>query len=269
MDVSSRTNQRYFNVGYVVPTLGKRLDFLKICLNSLHINKVGFIVVVRPVDAGWIDSEIRDSVDLIIDDKGHGLAGAINTGINSLPVSVSFLNWIGDDDFLQPDSISSALNWFSTGKNIVAVFGRCSYVDAKGREIWENKYGRFATTLMKFGPFLIPQPGSLIRSEAFKSVGLLDEELQMTFDLDLFLRLEKIGKIEFLDQKLASYRWHTFTLTAENPKLSLLEGRKVKLKNGEAAMKIFVFVVNPLAKLVIRNGKRYIEARSRVRAKRR
>jgi hypothetical protein len=232
------------------------------------MNKVGFVVVVRPVDAGWIDSEIQDSADLIINDEGHGLAGAINTGINSLPVSVSFLNWIGDDDFLQPDSISRALNRFSTSKNTVAVYGRCSYVDVKGREIWENKYGRFAATLMKFGPFLIPQPGSLIRSEAFKSVGLLDEELQMTFDLDLFLRLEKIGKIQYLDQKLASYRWHTFTLTAENPKLSLLEGRKVKLRNGEGPMKIFVFAVNPIAKLVIRTGKRYIEARGKFQAKR-
>lgn len=258
---------RFSYVGFVVPTLGKRIDFLKECLSSLRANRVGFVVLVRPDAAGWIDVEIQEYVDLIIDDNGSGLAAAINEGIRSLPSNVTYLSWIGDDDYLAPNSILHALQGFETHKDAVAIFGKCSYVDEKSRRIWENHSGQYATTLMKFGPFLIPQPGSLIRSEALNSVGLLDEQLQMAFDLDLFLRLNKFGSIKYLNQNLASYRWHASTLTSKNPKLSLKEGKSVKLRNGNSASRTLIYLFNRITIGVVYAAKKYIEIKRRTKSR--
>ena len=254
---------RFSNVGYVVPTLGKRIDYLKECLNSLHTNRVGFVVLVRPDAASWIDAEIAEYVDLVIDDGGSGLAAAINKGFRNLPSDVTYLNWIGDDDFLAPKSISYALQGFKINRDAVAIFGRCSYIDGTSQRIWENKSGQYATTLMKFGPFLIPQPGSLIRSEALNSVGLLDEKLQMAFDLDLFLRLDRFGSIKYLNRNLASYRWHDSTLTSKNPKLSLKEGKSVKLRNGNNAVRTLIYLFNRITICVVYAAKKYIEVKRR------
>ena len=258
---------RFSYVGFVVPTLGKRIDFLKECLSSLRANRVGFVVLVRPDAAAWIDVEIQEYVDLIIDDNGSGLAAAINEGIRSLPSNVTYLSWIGDDDYLAPNSILHALQGFETHKDAVAIFGKCSYIDESSRKIWENRSGQYATTLMKFGPFLIPQPGSLIRSEALNSVGLLDEKLQMAFDLDLFLRLNKSGSVKYLNQNLASYRWHASTLTSKNPKLSLRESKIVKLRNGNSATRTLIYLFNRITICVVYAAKKYIEIKRRTKSR--
>lgn len=241
-----------------MPTLGKRDEFLKGCVSSLVENKVGFIVLVRPSEAVFIDQNFEGLVDLILEDQGKGLASAINLGIRNLPKEIEFVNWLGDDDALVSGSVSKALEVFEVSEKTVAVYGRCVYVDELSKKIWENRSGRYASNLIKYGPNLIPQPGSLFRRAAYESVSGLDEKLKMVFDLDLFLKLGRVGKLTYINQALGYHRWHSDTLTSRNPWLSLSEGRKVKLRNSKAAGRILIACSHPLTAAIVYFGKLFI-----------
>jgi glycosyltransferase involved in cell wall biosynthesis len=96
-------NQR---VGIVVPTLGERPDYLEQCLKSIRKAGESHILIVAPKsfdNSGLISSGLVDSV---IEDPGAGLPAAINQGIDSLPKSVEYINWLGDDDLPKPGSLS-------------------------------------------------------------------------------------------------------------------------------------------------------------------
>jgi GT2 family glycosyltransferase len=66
---------------------------------------------------------------------------------------------------------------------------------------------------MRFGPQLIPQPGSLFRRDAYEKIGGLNSEFKWAFDLELLIRLSEVGRFKFLNHTLASFRWHEDSLS--------------------------------------------------------
>jgi len=94
-----------------------------------------------------------------------------------------------------------------------------------------NRSGQWAARIIRFGPFLIPQPGSLIRRTAFEGVGGLDENLGWAFDLDLFIKLSQVGKMKFLKIVVSSFRWHETSLSVEFRVQSVLEASSVRKKH--------------------------------------
>jgi 2-phospho-L-lactate guanylyltransferase (CobY/MobA/RfbA family) len=48
-------------------------------------------------------------VDQFVVDPGSGLPEAINKGLAELPLEIEYINWLGDDDLLKPESISKAV----------------------------------------------------------------------------------------------------------------------------------------------------------------
>lgn len=224
-----------YQVGIVVPTLGLRTEFLILCLSS--IRKAGrdsgkpWISLVAPNTLDVSKLLADKLIDQIVFDSGKGLATAINEGILALPEEVKYVNWLGDDDLLVAGSLDFSKKVLDKDSRAVAVFGGCSYVDALGKEIWHNPSGQWAVQLLRVGPDLIPQPGALFRREAFNAVGGLNTNYNFAFDLDLFLKLSKTGKLKHINKKLASFRWHPESLTVEFRKKSVEEASEVRISH--------------------------------------
>jgi GT2 family glycosyltransferase len=181
-------------------------------------------------------------IDSLVIDQGKGLAGAINLGIQKLPDSVEFVNWLGDDDRLKTNSLETAVEALESAAEPVMVFGSCDYIDAQGNTVWTNKSGQWAVALLRFGPDLIPQPGALFRRSAFESVGGLRTELGWAFDFDLFIRLSKLGPVKFVNKSLASFRWHPESLSVEHRKKSVAEASNVRVFHLPAALRPISFI---------------------------
>ena len=148
-------------VGIVVPTMGERPRFISESISSIRAAGQAHITVVKPRTAD-LDGPLVASIDQIVDDPGRGLAAAINSGLNAMPETVRYVSWLGDDDRLAPDSISRIVGELDrTGASVV--YGRCRYIDSEGSLLWLNRSGRYASPLMRVGPQLVPQPGSLMR----------------------------------------------------------------------------------------------------------
>ena len=92
----------------IVPTLGTRVDFLAQSLQSIaNQDTPADIVVVCPKEAIEARSLAERHHAIIMNDPGS-LPKAINAGAAQLQKHHEFINWLGDDDLLEPGSLTAA-----------------------------------------------------------------------------------------------------------------------------------------------------------------
>jgi hypothetical protein len=181
-------------------------------------------------------------IDQFVLDPGSGLPNAINAGFSELPPEIEYINWLGDDDLLTIGSMDDCMEILDSRNDVVMVFGACDYVDTQGDVVWRNYSGAWAVPLLRFGPDLIPQPGSLFRRSTFEQAGGLRTNLGWAFDFDLFIRLSMMGKIAFLNKTLAQFRWHPESLSVEHRKRSVSEASQVRISHLPAWLRPISFL---------------------------
>jgi hypothetical protein len=216
------------HIGIVVPTLGTRPNFLNQALRSIRLAGNCHIAIVAPNPEEIKRNYRPDLYDSVVEDPKQGLAVAINAGMDSLPTSVKFANWLGDDDLLAPESLKITSEFLERFTNTVCVYGKCSYIGPNGESVWTNRSGTYAKWLMRIGPQLIPQPGSLFVLSAFNKVNKLNPQYKWAFDLDLLLKLSKIGDLHYIPQILSSFRWHDESLSVGGRQGSVEEASRIR-----------------------------------------
>jgi GT2 family glycosyltransferase len=245
------------NVGIVVPTLGTRPDYLRQCLTSIRAAGSSLIYIVAPSSVDFASIIVSDLFDAVIDDPGLGLAAAIDAGMHSFPDSVVFVNWLGDDDELVPGSLNRTVSVLEDDSRIALVYGGCEYIDSGGKRLWVNKSGKYAKYLMRFGPQLIPQPGALFRRNAYEQIGGLDRRYRWAFDLDLLIRLSRVGKMHFLPTTLGRFRWHEGSLSVGGRQGSVREASEIRIAALPAAARVFAPLwEKPIRWAIMRAGER-------------
>ncbi len=211
----------------VIPTIGTRLVYLERCLESIRSQGLPVdITLVAPIRV-----EIQALADrfqaLLLADPGS-LAGAINLGVSSAAPHHEFVNWLGDDDLLEPHTMPALISALDDHHGAVVAYGACRYIDENDVELWISKAGPWANRILKWGPDLIPQPGMLVRRSAWDAVGGIDESFRFAFDLDLLLKLQRIGSLIDIGMIVSSFRWHGDSLTVGDRTASLDESQEAK-----------------------------------------
>lgn len=212
-----------------VPTLGTRPELLAQCLASIRAQDVpADIVVVTPADAHDARAIAASIGAHVVDDPREGLPAAINAGIATAELRHEFVNWIGDDDLLEPRSLAATTAALDTDPKAVLAYGACRYIDEDGSELWVSQAGPWARRILSWGPDLIPQPGMLVRADAWRSIGGLDTSYRFAFDLDLLLRLRTVGDLVDVGVIVSSFRWHADSLTVGDRTTNLEESERAK-----------------------------------------
>ena len=248
--------------GVVVPTLGTRTELLLGCLNSIRLAGDSFIQLVAPIsfDAEpLITSGLIDGVSL---DPKSGLAKAINLGIAELPREIMYATWLGDDDLLKSSAVTLCEQVLEESPVTVLVYGNCEYIDAEGNAIWKNSFGKVASKLIRVGPCLIPQPGSLFRRNVFENIGGLDATYGWAFDFDLFIRFSKQGSMKYIDKDLASFRWHSDSLTVKQRRDSVREASMARSRNQSVILRTIMRPIEPLIQLATLHGPRLFKQKN-------
>lgn len=211
------------SIGVVIPTLGRRPNWLAHTIRSITSANV-CIVVVTTSDA---DVDIPLGVSKVVRRavREGDLPAAINAGVATLPNSVRFVTWLNDDDVLAPGALHFGMDALEKNPRSPFVFGIGNYVDEHLNLIWRSRFGRLASLTQSIGPNLVPQPGTLIRRSAWDQVDGLDESLTLAFDLDLFLRLRRVGQ-PLHDSRIESLiRWHDDSMSN---RLRINQGREAE-----------------------------------------
>ena len=214
----------------VLPSLGGRLDSLKLALDSclsLPSWITATVLVVLPQQA----TEARDIAMSrgaeVTDDPGLGMAGAINSAISARKDERYYI-WLGDDDLLVGPGIGRAVELLERSSRAVIAFGHCEYIDEAGAVIGTNGAGYLAALLLPWGPNLIPHPGTVVSLDALEEVGGFSPDLSYALDLDVFLKLRKLGQFLSVRAVTAQFRWHADSLTVADRRASSREAMKVK-----------------------------------------
>ena len=212
----------------IVPTLGTRIEFLRQNLESISSQDTpADIVVVCPKEATEARQLAERHNAAVIDDPGS-LPKAINAGAAQLQPHHEFINWLGDDDLLEPRSLTITTRALDNNPNATVAFGACRYINEHNSELWVSRAGKWAPRILGWGPDLIPQPGMLVRADAWNKVNGVDESLAMTFDLDLLLKLKQFGPLVGTPTVVSSFRWHATSMTASDRSKNLDESEAVK-----------------------------------------
>ena len=259
----------------IVPTLGRRMDFLEQTLASIRAQSVpADIVAIVPRDALPARELLARFDARILDDPGS-LPGAVNLGASALTPEHAYLNWLGDDDLLEPDALRLTTQALDAHPDATVAFGSCRYIDDLGGTLWVNRVGRLAPHVLSWGPDLVPQPGMLVRASAWQAVGGVDEQLSMAFDLDLLLKLRSLGPFASVGAVVSSFRWHADSLTTANRDRNLDETEQVRRRHlGPAARRMAWIWERPVRGMtwlavhaVNRRARRHLEASRRVEAR--
>ena len=246
----------------VIPTLGQRLDFLRLTLESLtrQGSHVVDVVVVCPAGALGARALAVEFGATVMDEPedARGMSAAINAGFESALSHHRYLSWIGDDDLLEPGALIACVRAIEANDRSVLAFGQCRYIDDRGRQILVSRAGRLAPRILAWGPDLVPQPGLVFVREAVEAVGMLDTSLRYAMDLDLLLRLRQRGQFLFLNQVVASFRWHGSSSTVANRGASLAEAQRVQRRYVSRPLRPMLTSAGPLVRLATRLAARRV-----------
>jgi GT2 family glycosyltransferase len=212
----------------VVPTLGQRPDFLAQSLASIRAAGASRILLVGPASFDATEIVAAGLADEKVDEAARGLAAAINQGFAAAGPGIEYLAWLGDDDLLRADALTRTEQFLDAHPRSSAVYGRCDYIDEHGTKVWAMPTGWWAAPLLRVGPQLVPQPGSLFRRAAVERVGPLRTDLGWAFDFDFLIRLSKAGRLSYLNETLADFRWHPDSLSVRRRADSVREASVVR-----------------------------------------
>lgn len=218
-------------IGIVIPTIFERPEYLFDAISSIRSAGDAFILLCAP-DGDKRLSKYENLIDGFLPELSTGnLARKIDYALKSLPEECEYIGWLGDDDLLTSGALTRASVALDENLRIGLVYGSCDYIDAEGQIIGGNPSGSWAKKLLRFGPFLIPQPASLWRRSAYLKIGGINADYNLAFDYDLFLRLIRSFSAEHLKVTQAQFRWHLGSLSVGSRWSSVLEASKVRRAN--------------------------------------
>jgi len=216
-------------VGIVVPTIGNRETYLLQSLASIRANANVYILLVHSPKYNPSESVLELCDEALVEDN-QGLPSAINFGIANLPKNCVYVSWLGDDDLLIENTVAILADHLDVDPSLTFIYGGCSYIDSEGKTIGSNRSGTWAMKIIKFGPDLIPQPGSVLRRSSYEQVGGVSTSYKFAFDHDLFLKLLRIGPGAYFNSIVSAFRWHPNSLSVSQRKFAVREASKIRIE---------------------------------------
>ena len=173
------------------------------------------LIVVDRVDESEV-IEILEQSQLnfrIVSSRNPGIVSALNHGVGS--ISSEFIARMDEDDVMYPNRLEIQLAHLERNADCVAVGGQLELIDQFGFEIGAAKFARVVGNSLKdlFDASPIAHPAAMVRTSAISKVGGYRSFLPE--DWDLWVRLQEIGELHNLSQKVLRYRIHGNQLSRE------------------------------------------------------
>lgn len=146
----------------------------------------------------------------VLGKSNGGTASALNHGIRH--ASGDYVVWLSSDDFLYPDKIRYQVE-FMQRENVLASHTNFHYINEHSAVTKQHGGAEPMADVDWLRRFVGGNPVNgctvMIRKDLFGAVGLFDELLPYTHDLDLWLRILLNGyRFPYLNEPLTAYRWH-------------------------------------------------------------
>lgn len=179
----------------------------------------------------WLAANPHPSMQVVLE-PDRGQSDAIRKGLERARGEI--LGWLNADDILEPGALSTAAAVLATHPEASMVSGSCRIIDTAGRVIGHidpPPAGTLAGLL--HWPRNLAQPATLFRAEAFRRTAGLDLRLHYAMDVDLWLKLARVGPAILLPgEVLARFREHPAAKSSRAATAMVREELRVRLRHG-------------------------------------
>jgi glycosyltransferase involved in cell wall biosynthesis len=146
----------------------------------------------------------------VISRPNTGIVGALNDALSA--ARGEFVARMDADDLCLPERFATQLNYLRKHPDCVCVGSAFLYIDADGGLIKEclrpADHTVIERELLSGNGGIIIHPAALFRRAAIEQAGRYRERAQWIEDLDLYLRLARLGRLTNLPEVLFHYRFH-------------------------------------------------------------
>ncbi|ADI75105.1 glycosyl transferase family 2 (plasmid) [Methanohalobium evestigatum Z-7303] len=200
-------------VSVIIPTYNRSQTVSKTIKSVLNQTYQDFEIII--VDDNSSDntefiiksfSHFDSRVKYIKHNKNKGAPEARNTGIKNS--KGDYIALLDDDDEWFPQKLEKQVKLFAKESDDIGLI-HCGYekIDENGNILIPKKKlketGNMFYELLESN--IIGSPTNLIRSECFKKIGYCDVQLKSCQDWDLWIRISKHYKINYIPEILARY----------------------------------------------------------------
>jgi glycosyltransferase involved in cell wall biosynthesis len=140
-----------------------------------------------------------------ISEPDRGQSEAINKGWKRARGEI--LAWLNSDDFYMPGAISKAVAYLQSHPDVGLVYGDGLHISEEGRAMGRFPSEPFSKDRLKETCF-IPQPATFVRRSVIEQIGFIRESLRYCMDYDLWIRISKRYRLQYVPIPMASVRLH-------------------------------------------------------------
>lgn len=224
----------------VVTPVFNGMPWLPHAVESVHAQRVdlGDDLEHIIVDGGstdgsreWLHANSEMGYTCIFE-RDHGQTDALRKGFARSNGTV--LAWLNADDTLEPHALSRVLRVFDEHPDATLVAGACVLVDALGAVISAIPTPSNPSYLgLLLNEAVPPQPATFVTADAYRRVGGVDSRYQLAMDVDLWLRVARVGRVVFLpDQILARFRVHPRAKSVVDLTGTVREDFRIRRRHG-------------------------------------
>jgi len=170
-------------------------------------------------------------IDFIyICEKDNGQSDAINKGWKIATGDLT--TYLNSDDYYEPDVLQKVVDYFVNNPNIKWAYGGWNLVKKNSMifsTISPQKYSK--NTLLNYCN--IGQPSCFFRKELLDEVGMLDENLHLAMDYDLWLRFASKYDAGIIGKIISNMRYYSEAKSSTKVTAQLLEALQVGKKHTQ------------------------------------
>lgn len=182
-------------------------------------------------------TEIVEKYRPMIKDKGilfrfisepdRGQSDAINKG--SRLATGELLTYINSDDYYEPNILDKIIADFIKNPDAQWGYGGHKFVDLEGREFISKSAEHYSKTKLLCWDFIV-QPSCFYKKDFFLDVGLINEDLHLSMDYDLWLRMAEKERPITLPHIVSNARYYLQTKSATKTMRHLFESFRLQKK---------------------------------------
>jgi glycosyltransferase involved in cell wall biosynthesis len=176
------------------------------------------------VDGGSTDGSLEiirryaDRLAWWVSEPDLGQTDAINKGFARATGGV--LAWLNSDDTYEPGALREAVGFLEANPDVGLAYGEANFIDEDGRVIGRFNARQTDYDRLMRGAVYIPQQAAFFRRSLWEQVGPLDPDFYFAMDYDLWVRLSKVSRLQYLSGRIwANFRLHRAAKTiADDPR---------------------------------------------------
>jgi glycosyltransferase involved in cell wall biosynthesis/predicted O-methyltransferase YrrM len=180
-----------------------------------------------------------------LSEPDSGQSDALNKGLKLATGEI--IGWLNSDDWYEPGVIEKVNQFFIDNPHKNIVMGDCNLVNEEGEiflRIINNERGFSELSKYWVARSIPTQPAIFFRKSLIDEYGLLDTNLHLGMDYDLWMRFAQRNRFYHINEVFANYRFHSEAKGGD-------QDWKKFIPEWESVYKKYIEKYNPLISIVI------------------